>query len=690
MRSPSHLLSLAALTWAFVVPGQTASNPEQPAAPLDRLLAHLPHVEYGDDRAPLDALDRYVAAAGADQALRARLEESFIAVLAGDATLAAKDYACRSLRLVGSPKCVPALAALLSHPQLSSLARYGLEPLPYPEVDAALREALPRLPARLQIGVLTSLGARRDPMAVPVIRPLTAADDLRLAEAAMVALAKIGTPEAVTALADLHEQTTGRRRLLAAQSLIEGAWRLIERGQAGRAVPWLEALYAKHLRPDLREAAFEALVAAEPRKAAGRLLAALRSGEERLTRLAGQLVARRPGTRTPPRLLRALPDLPPVGRAALLDAIAARRDRTAREAVLARLDDAEPAVRSAAVRALGSVGNAEDVSRLARLAAAADDLAPVARRSLLDLAAPGVPPALAALARTPDTPPAVRVVCLQVLAERNLTGQAGAAVRCLKDADPGVRLAAARTLAVIGQQKQLPALLQRLPRANDDAEAQALLAALGQVARRVGPPAMATLAPALTDSPADLRARLLGVLPGVGGHDALAAVREALKDDSPAVRGAAVRALSAWPDSSAAADLLQLVRQPRDEAERTLAFRGYVRMIREAGLDPRARLEHLQTAMELARTIEERRLVVGATSDIVSTDALEWTARYLDDPALANEAGAAVVRIAQALGPEHSARTLPLIEKVLERVTAKPVRDSARLLQRRWRQLDGR
>ena len=98
-------LALTASAWGQ----QAAVTPDRET--LDAALTQLPSIDYGDDRAPLDSLDRFVAVAGTDKVLRAELENRFITVIYSDATLAAKDYACRSLRLVGSPKCVPALAS---------------------------------------------------------------------------------------------------------------------------------------------------------------------------------------------------------------------------------------------------------------------------------------------------------------------------------------------------------------------------------------------------------------------------------------------------------------------------------------------------------------------------------------------------------------------------------------------------
>ncbi len=78
------------------------------------------------------------------------------------ATVFQKAKACHRLAVIGGKDAVPALAALLGHPELSNYARFGLEPNPDPSADAALRAELTRLEGRLLAGVATSLGVRQD------------------------------------------------------------------------------------------------------------------------------------------------------------------------------------------------------------------------------------------------------------------------------------------------------------------------------------------------------------------------------------------------------------------------------------------------------------------------------------------------------------------------------------------------
>jgi hypothetical protein len=165
---------------------------------IDDLFTALAAFDWGRDASALAALDARVVAA--DPAERADLERRLAGLLAGDASRAAKDYACRRLCLVGSAASVPALAPLLRDRGMSHMARFALERIEAPEAGRALLDALGEVEGDLQIGVISSLAARREAAAVPALAALIAGEPAS-AVAAAAALGRIGTPQAAAVLA---------------------------------------------------------------------------------------------------------------------------------------------------------------------------------------------------------------------------------------------------------------------------------------------------------------------------------------------------------------------------------------------------------------------------------------------------------------------------------------------------------
>ena len=96
-------------------------------------------------------------------------------------------------------RCRP-LAALLPDKELSSWARIPLEAIPDPAADAALREAMGKVQGRLLIGVINSIGVRRDAQAVDSLAQRLGDADAEVASAAAVALGRIGNAAATKIL----------------------------------------------------------------------------------------------------------------------------------------------------------------------------------------------------------------------------------------------------------------------------------------------------------------------------------------------------------------------------------------------------------------------------------------------------------------------------------------------------------
>ena len=169
-------------------------------ARLDAALAALRAYDWGADAGALVPIDEAVIAAHGDASLHDALESGLAALLAGDCSRATKEHACRRLALVGRAASVPALAPLLDDRDHSHMARYALERIDGPEAGAALRAALATTTGERRIGVVSSLVARGDAAAVPLLAALLTAD-VPLAVAASSGLGRLASPAAAAALA---------------------------------------------------------------------------------------------------------------------------------------------------------------------------------------------------------------------------------------------------------------------------------------------------------------------------------------------------------------------------------------------------------------------------------------------------------------------------------------------------------
>ena len=186
--------------------GAVAAATTAHAAELDPSLQKVLSYTFGDSREPLTAVQDMVRTASKEQ--RLALERQFATILGmSDATYDAKDFACRQLWRIGTAESIPALTPMLIDEKYSDMARYALERNEIPEAGKAIRDALPKASGKPLIGLINTLGARRDALAVAALEKYAASADEEPATAAIAALGKIGGPKAGAILSRV--KTTG-------------------------------------------------------------------------------------------------------------------------------------------------------------------------------------------------------------------------------------------------------------------------------------------------------------------------------------------------------------------------------------------------------------------------------------------------------------------------------------------------
>jgi HEAT repeat protein len=166
---------------------------------LDQAFEALKSYDWGADRKVLAPIDE----AALKKEGRKELEARLAAVLKTDVSRDAKDFVCRKLMVIGTADSVPALAALLPDKNLSHMARFALERIPAPEAARALREALATTQGEVKVGVISSLGGRRDAESVSALAKLLTDSDAAVARAAAHALGAIRNADAAKALAEV-------------------------------------------------------------------------------------------------------------------------------------------------------------------------------------------------------------------------------------------------------------------------------------------------------------------------------------------------------------------------------------------------------------------------------------------------------------------------------------------------------
>lgn len=116
-------------------------------------------MQFGGDRTLASQIQTLIH--DADPSQYAALETKLLELLKrSDLGDQGRDFIVRMLALIGSAASVPVLMSLLERPETADLARYALEMIPGPEVDAALEAARHKLSGAALEGLVGTLRAR--------------------------------------------------------------------------------------------------------------------------------------------------------------------------------------------------------------------------------------------------------------------------------------------------------------------------------------------------------------------------------------------------------------------------------------------------------------------------------------------------------------------------------------------------
>lgn len=174
-----------------------------------------------------------------------------------------KAKACQRIGELGAKEAVPALAALLGNEHLSTYARYGLEPIADPSADEALRAGMSMLKGNLLIGVINSIGKRRDARAIPALAKMIYGVDADVARAAAAALGSIGGVPAMKEIQRALLKTKGMTRMAVADACLVCAERLLAEDQREQALMLYASLSAIDIPKPARLAAMSGIIREE-------------------------------------------------------------------------------------------------------------------------------------------------------------------------------------------------------------------------------------------------------------------------------------------------------------------------------------------------------------------------------------------------------------------------------------------
>jgi len=523
---------LAALCFIFVLCMVAAAFDEDD---IEAKLSAIVNYERGMDRQPLIAVEQLIRDSQNQPELRKYIERRLAQLLA-DATLEGKSFICKQLWFIGTAESVPAVAKLLTDEKTADIACYAIGHNPSVEAGQALRDALGKASPAVQIRIINLLGDRRETLSVGKLGELVFGSDSQVAEAAVTALGKIGSPEAMEILVRARAEGDFDLRFAATDAYLRCAENLAAEGRTEQAIVIYEELSGAEETQIIRSAAIKGLADIGGRRVSKIVVAALRDKARMIRSTAISCVRTMQGDGVTEMFVSELPKISPAEQVLLIGALADRGDPSALPAIVEVGKSGDPEVRKAALHAVGKLGDAASVGFLVQAAAEASDSGEkgAAMNSLTVLAGDGVDDAIVTAMR--DSRASVRSELIQVLYDRNAVSAVPALLAEAGNPEPNVRRKAFKALSRLADEKDIPSLVKLLVHMKDDIGSRDAGRAVVAVCRKISDQerrADIVLTALCEEKHVPVKCSLLRILGGIANRKALETVIIASKDTNP-------------------------------------------------------------------------------------------------------------------------------------------------------------
>ncbi len=564
-------------------------------------------------------------------------EQALIEVLQSDAPQREKAMTCKRLAVWGTAKAVPSLAALLPDPELTSWARIALEAIPDASADKALREAMAKVEGLPLIGVINSIGVRRDAQAVEGLIGRMRDPDAGVAMAAAAALGRIGDQEATAALRQAMADTSGAVRSAVAEGCILCAEKLMANGNAAESAELYDEVRSADLPKQRLVEATRGAILARAADGIPLLLEQLKSNDKVMVSV-GLMAARElSGPGVSEKLMAMLGEVSTDQQALLILAMADRGDADAMPAMLETAQNGPVTMRVAALEVLKSLGDASCVPVL--LSVATDTNKQVAEAALVALKAlPGKEVDADLVARLNSAEDAERLALIELVGLRRIDA-IPPLLEAVDSPDSEMRSVALTALGQVAKLEDLSVLIGRVldsPYPEDNPVAlKALQAACVRMPDREV--CAEKLAAALEAAPSVAKDVLLETLATMGGANALRAVDAAAMSTDVQLQDTATRLLGSWMTVDAGPVLLKLA-TASEGRYKVRALRGYIRIVRQFLMPEAQRAAMSRKAWEAAERDIERRMVLQVLERYPSIDMLEIAVEAAKIPGVRDEA----------------------------------------------------
>ena len=580
-----------------------------------------------------------------------------------------KAFIIRQLQIVGGDASVKCLQPYLLDDRLCDPAARSLVMINTPASKKAILDALQNASEATRITLVQALGDSHYKEAAPAIQALATGSDAQLTKAALYALGEIGDPASQSTLAEAASKSGFTFEPTdAVGAYLVYIHQLNENGNgplAEKAALQLQKNANTETQVHTRTAALKLLTEIKGEKSLPLLISAIKDNNAsyRIAALKYATAFKDEGSVS--QWVKAMKKASPEAKSEIITMLGNSKAKTALAAVLKALKDKNLGVRLAAITAAGQIGNQDALAAILDNMKSGDtNEVNAAQSAILSMSGPGITDMIGDRLSSMDGD--AKVALIEVLAARAAENRVSDILPLVSSNDAQVRKAAFVSLKNVVSKNNLSSLYTLLNQSTDSAEISEVQSAIIAASASIGDTAQRAeeVIAQMKQAPAEKQYLFYNVLAGIGGKDALRIVSEGYKAGSAQARQAIVKALSTWPDASAAEPLYQIALQS-NAGNSNEALNGYIKAVSKSNYPDDQRLLMLRKAMDISKTPAQQKQILSEIGKCHTFIALMYAGKYLDNIDLKQTAAHVVMNIALSNTDWNGDLVRNLLEKTI-------------------------
>ena len=659
------------------------------AGKLDALIDGVKKYDWGKSEKSIYGLNEFIKDNMISVKNLAVIEGKLAGVLKSDAPLAAKEYVCQKLGIIGTEKSVGTLLDMMDEAATADMARCALERIDSDKVEAGLLEKIGAVTdATTKKGIIGTLGNRKCLAALDALSELSLDEDKGVSEAAINSLGQIATGASAVAL----DSRTGENQNACYDAMLRIAEINLRYGLSENK----NSRIAKGMAKSIYEKLFSANYPAEVRAAA--LIGLLKCGEDAsiisnalncdepviIEKAAGSIAGVNDAT-VLENLASEMKSKPGWVQVQMITALGVNKNKVGTEQIeglVSASDDVS--VRMAGYEALAAMGKVSsiDVLAMAAVKAQSREERSAAQQALYVLGEMDVDKAIIEkIAAAGDGQEKFTCELIGATVERPMPSACDVLLNAARSSNRRVSLAAIKALEQLATGDKMDDVVKLMIEVQGDDTVKAVFAAAERNSKQSETTKL--LMANYSDKASDeTRVAILEALGMISNKACVGLLEKEFESDIEDVQDAAFKGMTNWRGDDFVDEMKSLAQTSDSMKRKVLAMRAYVRMVEsQYGESDRDKaVSMLIEAFGFCPRVEEKKVVIGSLGNYGDEKVLEFLRGCLGDGEIRAEVEVSIVKVCEKLAGKQSGNVRKTLQELIDTTNNEMILEQAKKL----------